>query len=160
MFATKFDHVAVTVSDMDRSLGFYCDLLGMKRASDHDSRIEGETISRMAGKERVRMRVVRLVCPETPGHPHRLVCPDLQQYLEPQGKVSDSKLGDVANSHFCVEVDDLQGAFARLKDQGVEFVSEPVQFDLEHEGKLGCVFFLDPDGYVLELTEYPKTGAG
>ena len=36
MFATKFDHVAVTVSDMDRSLGFYCDLLGMKRASDHD----------------------------------------------------------------------------------------------------------------------------
>ena len=153
MFATKFDHVAVTVSDMDRSLGFYCDLLGMKRASDHD--LEGETISRMAGKERVRMRVVRLVCPETPG-----IHIDLQQYLEPQGKVSDSKLGDVANSHFCVEVDDLQGAFARLKDQGVEFVSEPVQFDLEHEGKLGCVFFLDPDGYVLELTEYPKTGAG
>ena len=27
MFAVKFDHVAVTVSDMDRSLVFYCGLL-------------------------------------------------------------------------------------------------------------------------------------
>jgi glyoxylase I family protein len=147
VFATKFDHVAVTVSDMDRSLQFYCDMLGMRRASDHD--LEGETISRMAGKECVRMKVVRLVCSETPG-----IHIDLQQYLEPQGKMSDSKLGDVANSHFCVEVPDIKRAYSDLKDQGVEFVSDPVEFDLEHEGKIGCVFFLDPDGYVLELTEY------
>ena len=147
MFATKFDHVAVTVSDMDRSLAFYCDLLGLRRASEHA--LEGETISKMAGKERVRMNVVRLVCPQTPG-----IHIDLQQYLEPVGKLSDSKLGDVANSHFCVEVSDLQKAYLELKAKGVEFVSDPVEFDLEHEGKIGCVFFLDPDGYVLELTEY------
>ena len=36
MFATRCDHVAVTVSDLDRSLAFYCDLLGMQRASEHD----------------------------------------------------------------------------------------------------------------------------
>ena len=65
MFAVKFDHVAVTVSDMARSLAFYCDLLGLVRASDHD--LTGETISRMAGKERVEMKVVRLLCPQTPG---------------------------------------------------------------------------------------------
>ena len=147
MFATKFDHVAVTVSDMDRSLKFYCDLLGLKRASDHD--LEGETISRMAGKECVRMKVVRLVCPDTPG-----IHIDLQQYLEPPGKMSDSKLGDIANSHFCVEVGDIKAAYETLRDNGVEFVSDPVEFDLEHEGKIGCVFFMDPDGYVLELTEY------
>ena len=147
MFATKFDHVAVTVSDMDRSVAFYCDLLGLQRASDHD--LEGETISKMAGKDRVRMKVVRLLCPQTPG-----IHIDLQQYLEPVGKVADSKLGDVANSHFCVEVEDLPRAYAELKAKGVEFVSDPVEFDLEHEGKIGCVFFLDPDGSVLELTEY------
>ena len=103
----------------------------------------------MAGKDVVRMRVVRLICPDTPG-----IQVDLQQYLEPKGKLSDSKLGDVANSHFCVEVNDIQKAYEELKAKGVEFVSEPVEFDLEHEGKIGCVFFLDPDGYVLELTEY------
>lgn len=147
MFATKFDHMAVTVSDMDRSLKFYCDLLGLKRESEHD--LAGDLISKMAGKDEVRMKVVRLICPQTPG-----VQIDLQQYLEPKGKVSDSKLGDVANSHFCVEVDDIKAAYEKLKAQGVAFVSEPVVFDLEHEGKIGCVFFLDPDGYVLELTEY------
>ena len=147
MFATKLDHFAVTVRDMDRSLKFYCDLLGLKAESSHD--LEGETISRMAGKEVVRMKVVRLICPETPG-----VQVDLQQYLEPEGKLADSKLGDIANSHFCVEVEDLSKAYEVLKSNGVEFVSEPVEFDLEHEGKIGCVFFFDPDGYVLELTEY------
>jgi glyoxylase I family protein len=147
MFATKFDHVAVTVSDMERSLKFYCELLGLERESEHD--LEGETISKMAGKDTVRMRVVRLLCPDTPG-----IQIDLQQYLEPKGKLSDSKLGDIANSHFCVEVNDIQKAYEELKAKGVEFVSEPVGFALEHEGKISCVFFLDPDGYVLELTEY------
>ena len=147
MFATKLDHVAVTVSDMERSLAFYCDLLGLQRVSDHD--LEGETISKMAGKERVRMKVVRLLCPQTPG-----IHVDLQQYLEPEGKLADSKLGDIANSHFCVEVEDIRRAYTELKAKGVEFVSDPVEFQLEHEGKIGCVFFLDPDGYVLELTEY------
>ena len=147
MFATKLDHIAVTVSDMDRSLKFYCDLLGLQPASEHD--LAGETISRMAGKETVRMKVVRLLCPDTPG-----IHIDLQQYLEPQGKMSDSKLGDIANGHFCVEVDDIQKTYEELKAEGVEFVSSPVEFDLEHEGKIGCVFFYDPDGYVLELTEY------
>ena len=32
MFATKFDQVAVNVKDMDRSLKFNCDLLGLKHA--------------------------------------------------------------------------------------------------------------------------------
>jgi glyoxylase I family protein len=149
MFAIRFDHVAVTVSDLDRSLRFYCDLLGLKRESDHD--LDGEIISRMAGKERVRMKVVRLICPETPE-----VRIDLQQYLEPPGKQSDSNLGDVANSHFCVEVKDMEKAYSRLQSEGVEFFSAPVTFDLEHEGKIHCVFFLDPDGYVLELTEYSQ----
>jgi glyoxylase I family protein len=149
MFAIKLDHLAVTVSDMDRSIAFYCDLLGLKVESSHD--LEGETISRMAAKESVHMKVVRLICPETPG-----IQIDLQQYLEPQGKVADSKLGDVANSHFCIEVEDIHRAYRELQSKGVEFVSEPVEFDLEHEGVLGVVFFLDPDGYVLELVDYPK----
>lgn len=149
MFATCLDHLAVTVSDMDRSLRFYRDLLGLKQVSSHD--LEGESISRMAGKERVRMKVVRLACADTPG-----VQIDLQQYLEPKGKLADSKLGDVANSHFCVGVQDIQKACAELRAQGVRFISEPVYFDLEHEGKIGVVFFLDPDGYVLEMVEYCK----
>ncbi len=141
------DHVSVTVSDMNRSLAFYRDLLGLEEVERH--RLEGETISEMAGKPDVVMQVVRLQAPETPG-----VLLDLQQYITPQGDISDAQLGDVAHSHFCFGVPDLFGTYTTLKAKGVEFVSEPVNFDLEW-GVVHVVFFKDPDGFVLELMEYP-----
>ena len=117
------DHVAVTVSDMERSLAFYCDLLGLKEVERHH--LEGETISKMAGKPDVIMEVVRLEAPETPG-----VLLDLQQYVTPEGRVSDAQLGDVAHSHFCFGVPDVWEAYKDLTSKGVEFVSEPVSFGL------------------------------
>ena len=74
------DHISVTVSDMERSLAFYRDLLGMEEIERH--RLEGETISKMAGKGDVIMQVVRLQAPETPG-----MLLDLQQipYAARQG---------------------------------------------------------------------------
>ena len=141
------DHVAVTVSNMDRSLAFYCDLLGLKEVERHH--LEGETISKMAGKPDVIMEVVRLEAPETPG-----VLLDLQQYVAPEGEVSDAKLGDVAHSHFCFGVPDVWAAYKDLSEKGVEFVSEPVSFDLEW-GIVYVVFFKDPDGFILELMQVP-----
>lgn len=141
------DHVSVTVSDMERSLVFYRDLLGLKEVERHH--LEGETISKMAGKPGVIMEVVRLEAPETPG-----IKLDLQQYLAPQGKVSDAKLGDAGHSHICYGVPDVWAAYRDLKAKGVEFVSEPVSFDLEW-GIVYVVFFEDPDGYILELMQVP-----
>ena len=141
------DHVAVTVSDMERSLAFYCDLLGLKEVERHH--LEGETISKMAGKPDVIMEVVRLEAPETPG-----VLLDLQQYVTPEGRVSEAQLGDVAHSHFCFGVPDVWDAYKDLTSKGVEFVSEPVSFDLEW-GIVYVVFFKDPDGFILELMQVP-----
>ena len=141
------DHVSVTVSDMERSLAFYCDMLGLKEIERHH--LEGETISKMAGKPGVIMEVVRLEAPETPG-----VLLDLQQYVAPEGKVSDAQLGDVAHSHLCFGVPDVWAAYRDLKAKGVEFVSGPVSFDLEW-GVVYVVFFKDPDGYILELMQVP-----
>ena len=141
------DHVSVTVSDMNHSLTFYCDMLGLKEVERH--RLEGETISKMAGKPDVVMEVVRLEAPETPG-----VMLDLQQYVVPEGKVSDAQLGDVAHSHLCFGVPDVWAAYKDLTAKGVEFVSEPVSFDLEW-GIVYVVFFKDPDGFILELMQVP-----
>ena len=41
------DHISVTVSDMDPSLAFYRDLLGLQEIERH--RLTAETISKMAG---------------------------------------------------------------------------------------------------------------
>lgn len=141
------DHVSVTVSDMDRSLAFYRDLLGMEEIERH--LLEGKTISKMAGKDDVVMQVVRLEAPDTPG-----MLLDLQEYVQPKGKVSDGKLGDVGHSHICFGVPNLAEAYRELKEEGVTFVSEPVSFDLGW-AIVHVVFFEDPDGYILELMQVP-----
>lgn len=141
------DHISVTVSDLERSLAFYRDMLGLKEVERH--LLEGETISRMAGKKDVVMQVVRLAAPETPN-----ILLDLQQYVHPQGSVSTAKLGDAAHSHFCFGVPDVRRAYEELMAKGVEFLSEPVSFDLEW-GIVHVVFFKDPDGFILELVQSP-----
>ena len=141
------DHVSVTVSDMERSLAFYRDLLGLKVVETHH--LEGETIEKMTGKPGVVMEVVRLEAPETPG-----IVLDLQQYVKAKGGVSAAQLGDVAHSHICYGVPDVWATYGDWKAKGVEFVSEPVSFDLEW-GVVHVVFLKDPDGYVLELMQHP-----
>ena len=141
------DHISLTVSDMDRSLAFYCDLLGMKEVERH--RLEGETISKMCGKPEVVMQVIRLEAPDTPG-----IELDLQQYVVPVGSVSTAQLGDVAHSHFCFGVPDVWASYNELKSKGVEFISEPVSFDLGW-AIVHVVFFKDPDGFILELVQEP-----
>ena len=146
-FVNVLDHVSVTVSDMERSLAFYRDTLGLKEVERH--RLEGEGISKMAGKNGVVMDVVRLVARETES-----IEIALQQYLSPAGEGSNGKRGDVGHSHICFGVPDMAEAYRELSDQGVEFVSEPVSFDLGW-AVVHVVFFTDPDGYVLELMQIP-----
>jgi len=141
------DHIAVTVTDMERSLAFYRDLLGLKEVETH--LLEGETISKMAGKPDVVMKVVRLAAPDTPG-----ILLDLQQYVKGGGALSTARLGDAAHAHFCFGLPDVWGAYRALKEQGVEFVSEPVTFDLGW-GILHVVFMKDPDGFIIELVQSP-----
>ena len=148
-FVKNLDHVAVTVSDLERSLPFYKDVLGLKEVERH--LLDGETISTMAGKSGVIMQVVRLASPDTPD-----ILLDLQQYIEPQGAVSNAVLGMANHSHFCFGVDDIQATYDDLQQKGVEFVSAPVSFDLGEEwdyGVVKVVFFKDPDGFILELME-------
>jgi glyoxylase I family protein len=152
---TRLDHISVTVSNLERSLAFYKDVMGFTEVERH--RLEGEGISTMAGKPDVVMQVVRLQAPEGPG-----ILVDLQQYIQPQGSTSNAKLGMANHSHFCFGVKDMNAAYKELKAKGVEFVSTPVTFDLGKDwdyGALRVVFLKDPDGFILELVESPEKAA-
>lgn len=144
---TILDHVAVTVSDLERSLVFYRDRLGLREVERH--LLEGETISTMAGKPGVVLQVVRLALPGMPG-----LLVDLQQYLAPPGRIADARLGDANHSHLCFGVADLAAAYRELSSAGVEFVSAPVSFALDW-GSVEVVFLKDPDGFIIELMQMP-----
>ena len=60
--------------------------------------------------------------------------------------------------HLALQVDDIDTAVRRLKDAKAELISEPVVVPTgvitHHEGHKILCYFLDPDGVLLELTEY------
>jgi catechol 2,3-dioxygenase-like lactoylglutathione lyase family enzyme len=62
-------------------------------------------------------------------------------------------------ARLAMQVDDIEADYARMREQGVEFVSEPVPILLGATA-IKIVFFRDPDGTLLELVELANGGWG
>jgi lactoylglutathione lyase len=141
-------HSSFTVSDLDRSLEFYRDLLGMEvvfeQYSDHPY------ISQLVGFEDARLRVAYL---RVPGDTHML---ELIEYVQPQAPGSPLPANAVGGAHLCFYVADIHETHTRLRQAGTTFVSEPVEIQAgSNRGAFG-VYLQDPDGITLELHQKAK----
>jgi len=139
------DHIAITVSDTTRSLDFYCGLLGLVKVEQHQ--LAGEDMDKVNGRTSGRAQSTRLSAAETPG-----ILIDLQEYFELPNERATAQLGQVGATHFCLSVAGLNGLCDELRGKGVELLSDPVDFELEH-GSVTVVFLRDPDGNFVELVE-------
>lgn len=147
MIAKTLDHIAINVSDTQRSLDFYCGIFGLKQVEQH--RLQGDEVDRMNAMQGVYAQSTRLAAPETPD-----ILIDLLEFYSPKGKQSNAVLGDIGHSHFCLGVANLPETYKELKAKGVEFISDPCTFDLGW-GIVRVVFCKDPDGNIVELHEIP-----
>jgi catechol 2,3-dioxygenase-like lactoylglutathione lyase family enzyme len=144
------DHVNIVVRDIERSVAFYRDVLGFAITNRKD--LSGDWIESIVGLKDVRATVV-FVMP--PGGGVRI---ELLQYHAPAG--AEFPDHGVANAiglrHFAFKVDDIDAVYERLLAAGVEFVGPPVtvpQGIVKTPDKRLC-YFHDPDGVLLEITEY------
>jgi len=136
-------HYGITVSDLDRSIEFYRDTLGLDVAMT--DRLEGEEISKQVGIDGTVLRIAHL---DVEG-----CLLELLEYEEPgSDEPRDISNNDVGAAHFCIAVDDLEAVYDGLKAD-VEFISEPVTLG---NGAVG-VYLRDPDGNPLELLEPPSS---
>jgi catechol 2,3-dioxygenase-like lactoylglutathione lyase family enzyme len=146
------EHAAIHVSDIERSRRFYQDLLGLEVVVyvEHD----GGAISELCGIEGVYLKEYRMRPPKGPGPSGKApgFTLDLLQIARPAGQARRPAINDAPMAHFAFGVKDLRATYERLRAAGVEFVSSPVTFP-EAEGGWRVVFFRDPDGHLLELTE-------
>jgi catechol 2,3-dioxygenase-like lactoylglutathione lyase family enzyme len=144
-------HTGLTVRDLDRSLAFYRDTLGMETVFEQQK--EGGYLAAIVGYPGAHVRMAHLTFP---GDAHRL---ELFQYLEPEGRGEAGEPRDVGITHVCLLVEDIAGMHERLRAAGVEFYSDPVLVDTgANAGGVG-VYLRDPDGITLELFQRPKEGA-
>ena len=140
-----FDHVGVTVRDLDRSLAFYRDLLGLEVLRRRD-RFKAQHVQRLVGLPGAELSVAMLAVPG--GAKIELV-----QYHEPEGADIIAAPCDRGGVHFALLVNDIHALKAALEAKGVAFVSEP---QCAPSGPVQGTYFVycrDPDGAIVELIQ-------
>ena len=136
----EINHIGLSVSNMERSLGLYCDALGMELLSDVN--IEGlPDFGTVIGLPGVRERIVMLLLNNC-----RI---ELFQFFEPKGKKMERRQCDLGYMHLAFMVDHLDEICSKLREKGIEFYS-PEPIDL---GAGPCIFFKGLDGETIELMQ-------
>lgn len=146
------DHINFVVSDLERSVRFYTELLGFRESKR--AHLEGDWIERIVGLKGVVADVAFIVAPA--GEPRiELLC-----YKTPKGESipANSLANTVGIRHIAFRVDDIHASAKKLRDAGVKLLSNPVivpETVVTHDAghKMLC-YFHDPDGILLEITEY------
>ena len=134
----------MTVSDVDASLRFWRDGLGLKELHRNASNADDEPdLAAVVGEPGARAVGVRLVFDDA--GPFAL---DLYCYSSPPAGRHVSRAADVGFVHVAVACDDLEGLIERLVANGGTPVGEQ-----RIMGGRGCIYMRDPDGHVLELQD-------
>ncbi|WP_026876669.1 VOC family protein [Jiangella gansuensis] len=145
-------HFSFTVSDLDASVAFYRDLLGMTLVHVQDQ--DNDYTRSLVGYPDARLRVAQLSAGPASGtgSSHDL---ELVQYLAPERPSLDPERGRAGAAHLAFVVDDAGAAHARLAAAGVRFLSPPNAITAgANRGGYTCYFF-DPDDITLELVQPP-----
>jgi catechol 2,3-dioxygenase-like lactoylglutathione lyase family enzyme len=142
------DHVSVTSGDLDRSVWFYSELLGLPVRGRGE--LEGDEISTIVGIPGARIRWAEVGL-------ERGQLVELLEYLEPSGDPFAQTTADPGSGHLAFEVDDVERVHAKLVEHGVTVRSTPVTIEDDDPAWLGVKVFyaVDPDGMTVELLQRP-----
>ncbi|HET9922783.1 MAG TPA: VOC family protein [Methylomirabilota bacterium] len=143
-------HTGLTVSDLERSIVFYRDLLGLELIAQWDS--SQPYLRTVVGYPDAELRIALLRLPAGPdgvsGHHIELL-----EYRRPRGSRGDANTFNPGNGHVAFMVADLDATYAELSAKGVRFKSAPVP--ITHGRNTGAkgVYLFDPDDITLELIQ-------
>lgn len=144
---TGVNHTSFTVSDLDKSLVFYGDLLGMPILSNAKERPIKFT-EKVVGIPGAHLKIAYL---DAWGHKLELI-----QYLSHPGGRVTTQTCDVGSAHLCFDVDDVNTMVRELAAKGVKFKGTP-QLIPAGVNKGGLAVYLeDPDGITLEFIQPPR----
>jgi catechol 2,3-dioxygenase-like lactoylglutathione lyase family enzyme len=144
------DSIGITVSDLDRSIAFYREVLDFEPAGEAE--VAGESWERLFGVFGMRLRIARLRLGD-----ERV---DLMQFLAPRGRPIplDSHSNDRWFQHVAIIVRDMDAAYRRLRAHGVEHASSGPQRLPDwnpNAGGIEAFYFRDPDDNPLEILAFP-----
>lgn len=145
----KIYHVGLTVSDLDRSVRFYRDILGLEYQGEIV--MEGEATDELFGRKGCRARIAYL----NGAADLELPPVELIQFTSEAAAREQGDLFTTSISELCLYADDADDIYARLQEFGVECLSKPQDFNFSDEGfgRSRAFYFRDPDGIILEVMQ-------
>ena len=140
----KCHHHGFTVSDAERSITFYRDLLGLEVVRVSERR-DLPSYDRMLGHDNVVLKVA-ILCP--PANDFIL---ELVEYKNPVGRKRELDNPFIGSSHLAFEVDDVDVVYALLRDAGYDAINPPVDVERDGIAVARAMYGLDPDGISIEI---------
>jgi catechol 2,3-dioxygenase-like lactoylglutathione lyase family enzyme len=137
-------HVGLTVRDLNRSIRFYRDLLGLRLLAQRTT--DADYVGRQTGLPGVSLEVASFEL-GAGGQPTL----ELAQYLTLGIDNGPPATNAAGHAHLCCKVDDILRAYEALRTQSVRFRSEPVAITAGPNRGGFVVYLYDPDGFTIEL---------
>jgi catechol 2,3-dioxygenase-like lactoylglutathione lyase family enzyme len=142
-------HLGLTVSDIERSVRFYRDVLGLTLVRRRST--SAEYVGRQTGCPGARLEVASFRVGSEGGPSF-----EIAQYVSHPGPAGEPGTHRAGSAHLCFRVDDIQAAYDALRRQGVCFKTAPVAITAgPNQGGFG-VYLADPDGFTIELFQQPQ----
>jgi catechol 2,3-dioxygenase-like lactoylglutathione lyase family enzyme len=144
------DSIGLTVSDLDRSVEFYSQVLHFRKVSETE--VEGESYEHLEGVFGLRMRLARMQLGTE--------SIELAEFLAPRGKPApvDARSNDRWFQHVAIIVSDMDRAYQWLREHKVQHASPGPQLLPawnRNAGGIRAFYFRDPDGHPLEILWFP-----
>ena len=144
MALVRLTHIGICVSDWERSLHFYRDVLGCTEVGRLE--LGGAPVAKLNGMPDAKVRMVFL---ERDGWRLELFAFSVPDWIGPQEARPMNQLG---LTHLAFRVDDLDAVCAQIEAAGGHLLAD-TRLDLP--GSTCVIMALDPDGVRLELLEKP-----
>ncbi|MGC3955300.1 MAG: VOC family protein [Propionicimonas sp.] len=139
------NHVGLSVSNIERSIAFYTELMGLGEPREDVFVISGEWLSQMVSEPDAAAKVAFL--------PIDGIVFELLQYIQPVGEPENTRPNrDAGAMHIALNVDDLDATYQRLKDK-VVFNSPPQTVPNGPWAGSRVAYLRDPDGTPIELVQ-------
>jgi catechol 2,3-dioxygenase-like lactoylglutathione lyase family enzyme len=136
-------HSSITVSNLDRAVRFYSDVLGMELVSIRESGSKGLSEALRVPDAQLKIGLMRA------GEDFV----ELIEYVNPKPPPKMIAPCDVGGMHIAFQVEDIEALGRKLKEYGCAFNTPP---RLIEEGPMKgwyWAYFRDPDGSQLEAVE-------
>ena len=144
------NHTGITVSNLDRAVAFYRDVLGftLRDRGPRDPAFIEQVVA-VPGAD------VEIAYMTAPGHTLELI-----EYRGPAGRGAvRPRPSDTGATHVAFNVDAIEAVVTAVQAAGFTVLSEPLQVTAGPNAGAKVVYTQDPDGVTLEFIQPPPRAA-